>query len=189
MSLNSWMNRGNAVVSFFSSVFFGVLAVVAVTGPMLLYSASTPTVNVNMAKASVKMGRLGYYYDAKQPMTELATVHFDLKADLTPLFNWNTKQLFVMLVAEYETDSHEFNQVTLWDDIISSKDEAMLKLKRKKCEYPFSDISHKVGGLDANLTLQWDIMPYVGLLIHDKSEPKRITLPTVEEKKLKKQQN
>jgi hypothetical protein len=36
---------------------------------------------------------------------------FDLQADLNPLFNWNAKQLFVFLVAEYETTDNKLNQV------------------------------------------------------------------------------
>ncbi|KAI8622007.1 signal peptidase 22kDa subunit [Chytriomyces sp. MP71] len=179
MSLSTALNRANAVVSFFSSVFFGVLAVVAVTGPMLLYSSARPEVNVGLAKASVKVGRLGYYHNPKHPTTEIATVHFDLNADLSPLFNWNTKQLFVFLVAEYSTPSHAHNQVTLWDDIITTKEESNIKLKRKKAEYALSDIDNKIGGFDANLTLHWDIMPWVGVLIHDHSEPTKIKIPEV----------
>ncbi|KAJ3249248.1 Signal peptidase complex subunit [Chytriomyces hyalinus] len=183
MSLSTALNRANAVASFFSSVFFAVLAVVAVTGPILLHSASTPDVKLAMAKASVKMGRIGHYYDSRQPTTEMATLHFDLKADLSPLFNWNTKQLFVFLVAEYSTPSHVTNQVTLWDDIITSKEDAVLSYRRKKAEYMFSDISKKISGIEANLTLHWDVMPYVGVLIHDQSAPTKIQLPVLEAKK------
>jgi signal peptidase complex subunit 3 len=32
---------------------------------------------------------------------------FDLQADLTPLFNWNVKQLFLYLTAEYTTPANE----------------------------------------------------------------------------------
>lgn len=38
---------------------------------------------------------------------------FDLQADLNPLFNWNAKQLFVFLTAEYETVDNKLNQVFL----------------------------------------------------------------------------
>jgi len=38
-------------------------------------------------------------------------MHFDLNADLTPVFNWNVKQLFVYLVAEYKTKNNQVNQV------------------------------------------------------------------------------
>ncbi|KAJ3120542.1 Signal peptidase complex subunit [Physocladia obscura] len=183
MSLSTWLNRANAVVSFFSSVFFTVLFVVAATGPALLFASAPPQVSVAMAKASVRLGRLGYYYDRTQPQTELATIHFDLDADLSPLFNWNTKQLFVQLVAEYSTESYTTNQVTIWDDIIASKEDSVIKLKKKKGEYALSDISNKIGGLQANLSLQWDIMPHVGMLIHDKSAPHQITLPKIDGKK------
>jgi len=30
------------------------------------------------------------------------------------LFNWNVKQLFLYLTAEYQTENNEFNQVRLW---------------------------------------------------------------------------
>lgn len=32
-------------------------------------------------------------------------------AHLTSLFNWNVKQLFVYMTAEYETPTNELNQV------------------------------------------------------------------------------
>ena len=38
---------------------------------------------------------------------------FDLQANLNPLFNWNAKQLFVFLMAEYETVDNKLNQVII----------------------------------------------------------------------------
>ncbi|CAM9774455.1 unnamed protein product, partial [Heterosigma akashiwo] len=35
-----------------------------------------------------------------------ALISFDLDADLTPAFNWNIKQLFVFVVAEYATEKN-----------------------------------------------------------------------------------
>ena len=34
---------------------------------------------------------------------DLGFLNFDLNVDLGPLFNWNVKQLFLYLTAEYET--------------------------------------------------------------------------------------
>lgn len=34
---------------------------------------------------------------------DLGFFNFDLNTDLTPLFNWNVKMLFLYLTAEYET--------------------------------------------------------------------------------------
>ena len=36
---------------------------------------------------------------------------FFMQADLNPLFNWNVKQLFLYLTAEYETPNNKLNQV------------------------------------------------------------------------------
>ncbi len=46
---------------------------------------------------------------------------FDLEADLRSVFSWNTKQLFVFLQAEYETEENGVNQIVLWDNIVEKK--------------------------------------------------------------------
>lgn len=70
---------------------------------------------------SVK-GRPHYYSEKRE---EYAQVKFDLTADFSSLFNWNTKQLFVYVLAEYpSTDkngkaiSSELNEAVIWDTII-----------------------------------------------------------------------
>ena len=50
-----------------------------------------------------------------------ALLSFDLKVDLTPAFHWNIKQLFVYVVAVYETEGR-LNQVVLWDKIVQASD-------------------------------------------------------------------
>ena len=42
-------------------------------------------------------------YTASKEKSDLGFITFDLQADLNPLFNWNVKQLFLYLTAEYET--------------------------------------------------------------------------------------
>ena len=46
-------------------------------------------------------------YSASREKNDLGFLTFDLQADLTPLFNWNVKQLFLYLTAEYSTPSNE----------------------------------------------------------------------------------
>lgn len=41
--------------------------------------------------------------------------NFDFKADLRPLFNWNTNMLFVYISCEYNTTKSNFNHITIWD--------------------------------------------------------------------------
>lgn len=52
-------------------------------------------------------------YSASREKYDLGFLTFDLKTDLTSLFNWNVKQLFLYLTAEYKTDNNELNQVCI----------------------------------------------------------------------------
>ena len=48
-----------------------------------------------------------------------AVLTLGIDADLRSVFNWNVKQLFVYVTAEYETDANVLNQVVVWDTIIN----------------------------------------------------------------------
>ena len=50
-------------------------------------------------------------YAAGKEKNDLGFLTFDLQADLNPLFNWNVKQLFLYLTAEYQTPNNKLNQV------------------------------------------------------------------------------
>ena len=55
---------------------------------------------------------------------ELASLRFDVRADLNPLLNsYNTKQLFLYLTASYTDNSGvEAHDVVLWDRIVTRGD-------------------------------------------------------------------
>lgn len=62
-----------------------------------------------------------HYYSSKRD--EYAQIRFDLDADLTPLFIWNTKQLFVYVYATYSSSDNSNSpsrdsEVIIWDSII-----------------------------------------------------------------------
>lgn len=64
-----------------------------------------------------------HYYSTKRE--EYAQLRFDLDADLTPLFNWNTKQLFVYVYASYSSSDKANSQLPpseaiIWDSIIEA---------------------------------------------------------------------
>ena len=58
---------------------------------------------------------------------------------MTPIFNWNCKELFLYLVAEYETSKNKLNQVVLWDKIIERGDNAIVNVNHKPNKYYFFD--------------------------------------------------
>lgn len=78
-------------------------------------------------------------YSANREKRDLGHLTFDLSADLNPLFNWNVKQLFLYLTAEYKTKDNDLNQVVLWDKIVQRGDNAILDLKNMHTKYYFWD--------------------------------------------------
>eukprot|EP00794_Sanderia_malayensis_P007325 gene7325-8143_t len=77
--------------------------------------------------------------------TDLGFLTFNITSNLQPLFNWNTKQLFLYLSAEYTTKLNEVNQVILWDKIIKRGEPAFLDLRNRNTKYYFFDDG--LGGL------------------------------------------
>ncbi|KAG7204903.1 hypothetical protein KM043_005298 [Ampulex compressa] len=78
-------------------------------------------------------------YSASREKNDLGYLTFDLQTDLTPLFNWNVKQLFLYLTAEYQTENNSINQVVLWDKIVLRGDNAVLHFKDMNTKYYFWD--------------------------------------------------
>lgn len=96
----------------------------------------------------------------------MAFVNFNISADLTPLFNWNTKQLFVSLEAEYENTQGVKNEIVIWDRIVRSKEDAKIKVVGKN-KYTFREISSTFKKIpSAHYSLKYNVMPYVGLLTY-----------------------
>ncbi|NXJ12356.1 SPCS3 peptidase, partial [Odontophorus gujanensis] len=115
--------------------------------------------------------------------SDLAFVTFDITADILNeksglrtfcnkilmlifnIFDWNVKQLFLYLSAEYSTKNNALNQVVLWDKIILRGDNPRLFLKDMKSKYFFFDDGNGLkGNRNVTLTLSWNVVPNAGLL-------------------------
>ncbi|KAJ3010551.1 hypothetical protein HKX48_007336 [Thoreauomyces humboldtii] len=164
----SLIQRGNTLFAFLVSVLFCVLGAIALSSPILLarVDADASVQSIGVEKIVVRTGRRNYY-DRSQPLSEMAYLHFNVTADLTPYWNWNTKQLFVYVVADYVTPKHTKNQIVIWDDIITTREDAEIDLRNQLSEYMASDMSNKLAGIEATLSLHWNIMPHVGMLFVD----------------------
>uniref|UniRef100_A0A7N0V200 Signal peptidase complex subunit 3 n=1 Tax=Kalanchoe fedtschenkoi TaxID=63787 RepID=A0A7N0V200_KALFE len=100
----------------------------------------------------------------------------NISADLQSMFTWNTKQVFVFLAAEYETPKNALNQISLWDDIIPSKEDAKFQIHTTN-EYRFTDQGSNLRGKAINLTLHWHVMPKTGKMFADKIVMNGFRLP------------
>ncbi|GLE00293.1 hypothetical protein PINS_up009020 [Pythium insidiosum] len=113
--------------------------------------------------------------------TDRATLTFNLDADLSSVFNWNVKQLFVYVVASFQTPSNEQNEVVIWDRIIQTKDAAatQLTVENEGVEYFLADQHDELRGANVTLRLEWDIMPVCGrLFIHSHDQRASFVMPS-----------
>ena len=97
-----------------------------------------------------------------------ALLSFDIQVDLGPAFHWNVKQLFVYVVAIYETEDGRDNQVVLWDKIVEAEDDKVMNERNVFVKYALVDQGDKLRGKNVTLQLQWDHMPITGTLHMDK---------------------
>jgi hypothetical protein len=88
----------------------------------------------------------------------------DLKADLRDFWTYNTKQMFVYLEVEYWSGENQLNQISFYDAIIRNK--KLVKLNRSiRQEYPIVSQHRQLLGTPLNVTLNWNIMPKVGVIL------------------------
>ncbi|TRX96179.1 hypothetical protein FHL15_002903 [Xylaria flabelliformis] len=111
------LTRLQNVFGFFTTVAFVVGAIIAASD---FTAPRTPSASIKPTNVQVVKGRPHYYSSKKE---EYAIIKFSLDADLSSLFTWNTKQLFVYVTAEWpavDGGANQTNKAVIWDAIITS---------------------------------------------------------------------
>jgi len=93
-----------------------------------------------------------------------AVLSFNMKSDLSSCFSWNTKQLFAYIKVVYETDKHVRNEVTVWDKVIKTTEDHKVVDEVFLSKYKLVDNGAGLRGRDVNVTLAWNVMPYIGTI-------------------------
>mmetsp|Transcript_16707 Transcript_16707/g.37649 ORF Transcript_16707/g.37649 Transcript_16707/m.37649 type:complete len:184 (-) Transcript_16707:64-615(-) len=106
-----------------------------------------------------------------------STMSFDINHDLTSEFNWNMNQLFVYVVASYNSTANRRNEVTVWDRIVTNREEAKLSAKQLMIKYPMRDQYKELRGADVDLEVRYRTMPIIGVMHTKELPPTRFTLP------------
>jgi len=161
--------RGNVVFFFWLSALI-VLALACASAAFMPLAHTPCTLN------QTNIQRFRQFHRPARGW-EHAQGSFHLDADLRPIWNWNTHQLFAFVTAEWEGEKRHTNRVVVWDRIIRTKEEAHLK-GVMDMEYTVNDQHAELRGRSLNLTLHYDIMPVVGLLRKATSTcHERLTMP------------
>lgn len=172
--MHTFLSRVNAVSAFslstLAALTFGCFA------STFLKNYSAP---VSITAANIVLKNVPEYAVSREK-NDLGALRFDMNSDLTPLFNWNTKQLFLYLVAEYETTNNKVNQVVLWDKIIRRGEASVVSLKNQHLKYYFWDDGNGLlGHKNVSLSLSWNIIPIAGTLpLWSGSGSYRLTFPS-----------
>eukprot|EP00051_Salpingoeca_urceolata_P028138 m.485214 g.485214 ORF g.485214 m.485214 type:complete len:177 (-) comp23704_c0_seq1:35-565(-) len=158
--MHSFLSRLNATFAFAFSCLGMVTLLCFLT---TVFDVPTPDVSIQVSDISVQ--QLPEFYRRSRKKSDFGNVTFDLNADLTSVFNWNTKQLFLYVMAEYETEKNVFNQVVIWDKIILRGDGNEVIRAQRLRKYPFFDDGNGLkGNTNVTLSLNWNAIPHAGLL-------------------------
>lgn len=157
--MHTFLTRGNAILAYTLSVAACLTFCCFLSTVFLNYQTE---VNIKTTQVAVKNVP---DYSASREKNDLGVLRFNIQTDLSPLFNWNVKQLFVYLTAEYQTKDNQINQVVLWDKIILRGDNAVLDFKSMSTKYYFWDDGNGLRGhKNVTMYLSWNIIPNAGLL-------------------------
>ncbi|PRP82881.1 microsomal signal peptidase subunit [Planoprotostelium fungivorum] len=143
--MNTVSNRLNAIFGYGSAVLFIVLVT---NGISSFFIPVNPRVDLKLGSIQ-QTGTFAH--------NDVAAITFDLDADLSSLFHWNTKMLFVWVTASYSTPDRPINQVT--------KEESIINLQHQTREYDLIDKGKGMLGQQVNLTFSWNRIPVTGLLL------------------------
>lgn len=151
--MDSFAARANSLATFAGTCLAVLAALTACTD---VFHEPHPTAVVKLAKVErlvpLETGR------------DEAYLAFEIDANLTSVWSWNVKELFVFIGAEYASKQRKVNSVSLWDRTIERKEDAVLSLPYVRNKYKLVDSWHNLRGMPFNLTLYWNVIPVVGRL-------------------------
>lgn len=148
-----WM-RLNAVATFAGTVLAVLCVLVALTDKL---HTANPACDVKLVSVDGLQKEFG---------SDRAWITMDVRADLRSLFTWNTKQLFVSVEVDFETEVHNTNQMMIWTSIVRTKESALIRKPELRPTFPFALTDHGTAlrGRPFNVTVRWNTMPKVGAL-------------------------
>uniref|UniRef100_UPI00358E474A signal peptidase complex subunit 3 n=1 Tax=Myxine glutinosa TaxID=7769 RepID=UPI00358E474A len=157
--MNSLLSRLNSLFAFTLTVMACLTFGCFLSTAFKEYGAP---VHIAVGRVSVKNME---DFTGPKGKSDLGFLTFDVQADLHSLFNWNVKQLFLYLTAEYTTENNAINQVVLWDKIVLRGENTTINLKGLRPKYFFFDDGNGLrGNRNVSLWLAWNVVPNAGML-------------------------
>ncbi|KAI5480662.1 hypothetical protein MNV49_007589 [Pseudohyphozyma bogoriensis] len=160
--MHNFLARANHLSALATSVLITLLCAISLS-TFVLPSTPSEAALLKVSNLNVVVGRSNFEHRPRE--REFAFAKFDVMTDLTPLFHWNTKQVFLYLVAEYSTPTHPSNEVVIWDRIVRGSKYAKINISGGKQKYEFKEITNTFKNTTATFSLRYNVHPYVGALV------------------------
>jgi len=151
--MHSFWQRLNAIFFYTLSVL-GFLAFMA--AGTTYWHKPDPRISLSLKKQTLRKIH-GQGHDQ-------VILSLQIDADLRSVFNWNVKQLFVYVTAEYETEANVLNQVVVWDQIISDPAHAWIRSSSVANKYSLTDQGYGLRDNNVTIVMNWNTVPSTGLL-------------------------
>lgn len=160
--MHTFWSRLSALFAFSMSTL-AVLTIMLVLSTSYKSYESLAGIDIKTVKSLVR--RMVDYNMPDSRENDLGLVRFDMDADFEKCFDWNVKQLFIYLTANYRTPQNRVNQIVLWDYIINRGEKSQMKLVDHPPKYYMWDDGFGLkGNSNVTLTLSMNIIPNAGLL-------------------------
>lgn len=160
--MHTLLSRLNALLAFSLSIVALLTLVFALSTS---YKAYDKLAKIDLKTVKSLVRRMPDYNMPNAIENDLGLVQFNLDADFEDCFDWNVKQLFIYLTANYRTPSNSLNQVILWDYVFNRGEKGQLRLRDQHPEYYMWDDGFGLKGNDnITLTLSMNIVPNAGFL-------------------------
>lgn len=85
--------------------------------------------------------------------------------------------MYVYVVAEFATKTHPRNEVIVWDSILSSKQDALVRRRGQYNKYSLKDHGYGLRGAEVELKFKYNILPYMGPLLYGGTGNSTFILP------------
>mmetsp|Transcript_5182 Transcript_5182/g.15501 ORF Transcript_5182/g.15501 Transcript_5182/m.15501 type:complete len:172 (+) Transcript_5182:280-795(+) len=153
--MNSYTSRLNTLATHAVSCLAALACVVIAVS----YVTPRPVPEVEISLQGVKALRVSRY-----DKSDHALLKINLRTDLTKVFDWNVKGIYVSVFAEYATDAHPRNQVVIWDSVISKRARAKVRKSSELAKYALKDYGQNLRSREIVLRVRYVVMPYVGAM-------------------------
>ena len=136
--MHNALTRLQNAFGFMTTCAFTLASIIALLSLLPFPNPTTsPTATITVRDVQVVKGRPHYYSPKRE---EYAQIKFDLDADLSPLFSWNTKQLFVYVTAVYPpsgaVEGEAQSEAVIWDVIVPATSTAWSYQSLKSRYFP-----------------------------------------------------